>query len=385
MDIKKTPSGSIFRTSSGYNSFIPHPLPPSITWDSKLANALSQADLLIGKLAGVGSKLPNPHLLMRPFITREAVLSSKIEGTQATISEVLAREAGIDKKQISSDMAEVQNYIAALDYGIERLSTMPLSLRLIREIHEKLMHNVRGEHATPGQFRRTQNWIGTPGCTLNTAKYVPPTPDKLMECLGSFETFLHEETLPPLIHAALCHYQFEAIHPFLDGNGRVGRLLITLLLVKQNILPSPLLYPSAFFEATRDEYYRNLYKVSAEGTWNTWLTYFLHGIALQSADTLARIEAINDLINQWLIMIEPSSSRLPATLIRNLAVNPFIGIQKSAEQFGVAFTTAQRAIKKLEAVGIVEQSSQSTRERVYCASKLLAILEQPTQIQSYTE
>ena len=254
MDIQQSPSGQIIKSPKGYRAFLPHPLPPTLEWDITVINALSRADFLLGKLAREGSKLPNPHLLMRPFIAREAVLSSKIEGTQATLGEILEANAGIDLKQNPDDLQEVQNYIIALDYGLSRLQELPLSLRLIKEIHEHLMQGVRGSHATPGELRRTQNWIGPPGCTLNTAKFVPPPSDNLIDCLGELENFLHDRQLPPLIHIAFCHYQFEAIHPFLDGNGRVGRLLITLLLIEQKMLPSPLLYLSAFFEATRDEY-----------------------------------------------------------------------------------------------------------------------------------
>ncbi|MGI9215170.1 MAG: Fic family protein, partial [Gammaproteobacteria bacterium] len=271
MDIQQSPAGQIVKSPKGYNAFVPYSLPPKLEWDNAVVNSLSRADFLLGKLAREGSKLPNPHLLIRPFITREAVLSSKIEGTQATLGEILAANAGANVKQNPADLQEVQNYIKALDYGLGRLAELPLSLRLIKEIHEHLMQGVRGSYATPGEFRRNQNWIGSPGCTLNTAKFVPPPPDNLMDCLGGLENFLHDRSLPPLIHIALCHYQFEAIHPFLDGNGRVGRLLIMLLLVEQRMLPSPLLYLSAFFEATRDEYYKQLYNVSSKGTWHEWL------------------------------------------------------------------------------------------------------------------
>jgi Uncharacterized conserved protein len=274
LDIKKSPSGNVIKTLAGYKSFIPNPLPPQFEWDNALVSSLSRADHILGMLAREGARLPNPHLLMRPFIAREAVLSSKIEGTQATLGEVLAQEAGFVTGRNPDDLQEVHNYIIALNYGIERLKEFPLSLRLIKEIHEKLMQGVRGSHATPGEFRRSQNWIGIPGCTLNTAKYVPPAPDELMNCLGSFEQFLYDRTFPPLIHIALCHYQFEAIHPFLDGNGRVGRLLITLLLIERNLLPAPLLYLSAFFEATRDEYYKQLFDLSSRGAWHNWFSYF---------------------------------------------------------------------------------------------------------------
>ncbi len=242
------------------------------------------------------------------------------------------------------------------------------------------MQSVRGSHATPGEFRTSQNWIGIPGCTLNTAKYVPPLPDKLMECLTSFERFLHDRTLPPLIHIALCHYQFEAIHPFLDGNGRVGRLLITLLLIERKLLPSPLLYLSAFFEATRDEYYRQLYNVSSKGTWHDWLLYFLNGIAIQGLDVLSRAERINELITEWQVKMSNRSDGIAQEIIRNLAVNPYCTTKKVSKKLGIAFTTAQRAISKLEELGIIIQTSEGKRDRIYCANEILNILEEPTKI-----
>jgi Fic family protein len=295
---------------------------------------------LLGKLAREGGKLPNLHLLMRPFITREAVLSSKIEGTQATIGEILAASVGISVQRNPDDLREVQNYIVALDYGIKRLDDLPLSLRLIKEIHHYLMQGVRGSHATPGEFRRSQNWIGTPGCTLNTAKFVPSPPDHLMDCLGEFEKFLHERQLPPLIHTALCHYQFEAIHPFLDGNGRIGRLLIILLLIEQKMLPTPILYLSAFFEATRDEYYKQLYNVSAKGTWQAWLIYFLNGIAVQTEDVLSRVERINDLLNKWKMQAASSTSNVPVLIVEHFAVNPYLTTNRIAEELKIAYSTA---------------------------------------------
>jgi Fic family protein len=317
---------------------------------------------------------------MRPFITREAVLSSKIEGTQATLGEILAANAGAHVKQNPDDLQEVQNYIKALDYGLARLAELPLSLRLITEIHEHLMQGVRGSHATPGEFRRSQNWIGSPGCTLNTAKFVPPPPDNLMDCLGALENFLHDRSLPPLIHIALCHYQFEAIHPFLDGNGRIGRLLIMLLLVEQKMLPSPLLYLSAFFEATRDEYYKQLYNVSSKGTWHEWLIYFLNGVAVQSEDVLSRAERINELLNQWKIVVASGGSQVPVDMVQHFAINPYFTTNKIAEELGIAYSTAQRGVQKLEAAGIIKKTNDNKRDKVYCATEILNILEEPTKI-----
>jgi len=380
MDIKNSPSGKVIKAPTGYYAFIPNPLPPKLEWNNTLVNSLSRADYILGMLSREGSKLPNPHLLMRPFITREAVLSSRIEGTQATLGEVLANDAGINVNTDPDDLQEINNYIATLDYGLKRLQTLPLSLRLIKEMHEKLMQGVRGYHATPGEFRKTQNWIGIPGCTLNTAKYVPPRPEELMDCLSELEKFLHDITLPPLIHVALCHYQFEAIHPFLDGNGRIGRLLIILLLIERKILPSPILYLSAFFEATRDEYYKQLYNVSSKGSWQDWFTYFLNGVSIQSLDVLSRAERINDLLVKWYIMVGSKSEGTVQEIIKHLAINPYFTIMKIAKILNIAFTTAQRAIEKLENLGIISQTSSGKRDRVYCATQILSILEEPTKI-----
>lgn len=377
MDIKSS-AGRTVKTLKGYGAFLPNPLPPRITWDSSLINSLSRADHLLGKLSREGSSLPNPHLFVRPFITREAVLSSKIEGTQATLGEILAAGGGMPVDRSPDDLKEVHNYIAALDYGLKRMGDMPLSLRLICEVHEQLMQGVRGSHATPGEFRRSQNWIGAPGSTLMSAKYVPPAPENLMDILGAFEIFLYDRTLPSLIHVALCHYQFEAIHPFLDGNGRVGRLLIILLLMEHKVLSAPLLYISAFFEATRDDYYRHLYRVSAEGEWSDWLTYFLNGIAAQSVDVLSRTERINNQLSLW--QGQAGGSGAASEVVRYLAVNPYLTTTKVADHLAIAFTTAQRAIEKLELLGILSPVSEAKRGRVYCARQLLAILEEPTKI-----
>jgi Fic family protein len=222
---RRQPHGRRVRCPGGYWAYVPEPLPPRIQWTAGVVSALSAADRAVGRLAGEGRRLPNPHLLIRPFVRREAVLSSRIEGTQATLGELLAAEAGAVVERSPADLRQVGNYVVALEYGVERMRSLPLSLRLVRELHERLMRGVRGDSATPGEFRRSQNWIGRPGCTLTDAAFVPPPPDRLMGCLGAWETFLHDDTLPPLVQAALAHSQFEAIHPFLDGNGRVGRLL----------------------------------------------------------------------------------------------------------------------------------------------------------------
>jgi Fic family protein len=379
---KRQPHGRRVRCAGGYWAFVPAALPPRLTWNDDLAAALSAADRAIGRLAGEGRRLPNPHLLIRPFVRREAVLSSRIEGTQATLGELLAAEAGSAVDRSPADLHAVANYVVALEHGVQRLRSLPMSLRLVRELHEKLMRGVRGDSSTPGEFRRSQNWIGPGGCTLADAAYVPPPADELITFLGAWETFLHEDSLPPLVQIALAHSQFEAIHPFLDGNGRVGRLLITLLLVEKEVLPSPLLFLSAFFEATREEYYARLLGVTERGEWEEWLAYFLSGVAQQADDAVDRIARIDDLLVRWRALVAGSSSRLPERAIDLFAENPYWNVRNLAERLGVAFTTAQRAVDRLASSGVVTLAAEAKRNRVYCARALLEILEEPPRIAS---
>lgn len=378
------PPGRKVRCAGGYTAFVPDPLPPALEWAPPLVRALSDADRLIGRLAGEWGRLPNPQLLIRPFVRREAVLSSRIEGTRATLGELLAAEAGAAVDRSPADLREVANYVVALEHGVKRLKTLPLSLRLTRELHAKLMTGVRGDYATPGEFRKTQNWIGPPGCTLANASYVPPPPDALMDCLGAWEKFLHDRSLPALVQAALMHVGFEAIHPFVDGNGRVGRLLITLFLVERGVLPAPLLYLSAFFEATRADYYERLEGVHARSEWEAWLEYFLNGVARQSEDALSRAERINALVARWKIDLAGASQAV-LKLVDILAENPYCTVRRVEKRLKVAFTTAQRAVERLQAVGILKQVNQAKRDRVYCAKAVLSILEEPVRIQGWPE
>jgi Fic family protein len=242
------------------------------------------------------------------------------------------------------------------------------------------MRGVRGDHATPGEFRRSQNWIGRPGCTLNEATFVPPPPDALLEHLGAWENFLHDRKLPPLVHAALAHYQFETLHPFLDGNGRVGRLLITLQLCERGILPLPLLYLSAFFEATRADYYRGFTDVRERGDWTGWLHYFLNGVARQSEDALSRSERINALLTQWREGLSGSGSQTARDLVNLLGGNPFVTARSAEKKLGVAFNTVVRAIGQLENARIVKEVGEAKRHRVWCCQALLDILEEPARL-----
>ena len=372
----RRPHGRLVRGTGGYQAYVPAALPPAIAWGETIAFSLSAADRSIGRLAGEGRHLPNPHLLIRPFIRKEAVLSSRIEGTQTSLGELLAVEAGAAVERSPADLHEVGNYVVALEYGLRRLNSLPLSLRLVRELHERLMRGVRGDISTPGEFRRSQNWIGRPGSTLEDATYVPPPPAELMPCLAAWERYLHDESMPPLVHAALIHAQFEAIHPFLDGNGRVGRLLITLLMVQRNVLPSPLPYLSAYFERTRQDYYARLLGITERGEWEEWLVYFLDGVAAQSEDAIERIQRIDELLSGWKFELVQDRSRLPERALDMFSANPFWTVRSLAERLDVAFTTAQRAVNRLEALGAVSRVGDERRNRVYCAQAILAVLEE---------
>jgi len=369
-------------TLDGYRAFAPDALPPPaerFVWTSALTSALAEASVLLGRLSNAGKSLPNPYVLMRVFARREAVASSHIEGTQATLGELLASEAGAVVERSPDDVREVANYVAALEHGLARLGELPLSLRLVRELHEKLLAGVRGDIATPGEFRRTQNWIGRSGCTLAEASFVPPPPDALGEHLRLWELFLHDTTEAPLVQAAWMHYQFETLHPFLDGNGRVGRLLIVLLLCVRKTLPAPLLYLSAFFERTRDEYYARLRAVSENSDWAGWLAYFLRGVSLQAADALQRAELIATQLRTWQNECAVTGGRFAAQLAEHFAANPFAKIATLAKRTGASFNTVSRALAFLCERGLVEQLGDNRRDRVFCARKLLQIMEAPAQ------
>ncbi len=270
-------AGRYIKQPSGYSAFIPADLPPKppIKMDSKLIRLLSDAHGSLCRLDGVASVLPNVDLFVAMYVKQEAVLSSQIEGTQSTLENVLEFEVDAKGKDVPKDVEEVVNYVQAMNYGLQRLEELPLSLRLIREIHEILLEGVRGEHRTPGEFRRSQNWIGPAGATINKATFVPPPVNEMKQALGNFEKFLHDEdSFHILVQAGLAHAQFETIHPFLDGNGRVGRLLITFLLCEKGVLHQPLLYLSSYFKAHRAEYYDRLSAIRTDGDWEGWLRFF---------------------------------------------------------------------------------------------------------------
>ena len=277
-DFQEPLQGELVNTPQGILAFVPAPLPPAIAFDTELVRLLSLADARLSELSGMGRQLPNPHLLIAPYMRQEAVLSSRIEGTLASLSDLFEEELrpADGAGPSTADAGEVRNYVVALEHGLARLPELPLSQRFVRELHEKLMHGVRGGDKNPGAFRTHQNFIGTRGSRIDTATFVPPPPDRMPGCLDAWEKFLHERhTLPDLVQCALAHAQFETIHPFADGNGRVGRLLITLFLVERERLSQPLLYLSAYIEANKAEYYERLQRTRTHGDWRGWLAYFL--------------------------------------------------------------------------------------------------------------
>jgi Fic family protein len=377
-DFSSVSPGRILRTNKGYWAFIPKSLPPPINWSSGLITALGEAERNLGRLASLADSLPSPHILVRPFIHREAVLSSRIEGTHASLEDVYQFESWqLPLLENSSDVREVHNYVRALDYGLERSKTLPVSLRLIREIHGILMEGVRGEHLTPGEFRRSQNWIGPPGSTIETATLVPPPLDEMHEALDALEKFIHMPSeIPKLVRAGLIHYQFETIHPFLDGNGRVGRLLVTLLLIEWGLISQALLYLSAFFEAHRLEYYDHLLAVSQGGEWEKWLVFFMRGISSQSLDAISRIERLGQLRigYQERLRTLRAANRLLQTL-DVLFERPIVNIRQVETALKIPYRTAQRYVERLEEIGILHEVSGRDRNRLYRADEILKVLE----------
>jgi Fic family protein len=372
-DFRAPGTGTVVQASGGYTAFVPAPLPPVIVYDADLVLTLSRADCALSELSGIGRQLPNPHLLIAPYVRREAVLSSRIEGTRASLSDLLLDEAEEDRPT-DADVREVRNYVEALEHGLRRLPELPLSLRLVRELHERLMRGVRGGQATPGEFRRSQNWIGPSGSTPVTALYVPPPPDHLMGCLADWETFLHERaSLPDLVQCALMHEQFEAIHPFLDGNGRLGRLLITLFLVERGRLSQPLLYLSSYIEAHRQGYYESLQRVRTDGDWPGWLRFFLAGVeetARAAIGQAGRLLDLHDALRRRLHQ-KPKA----AALLDELFANPYISVSRAARLLKVSNPTARQAITWLQREGLLEEVTGRAWGRLYLARPILAVIE----------
>ncbi|MGC4105162.1 MAG: Fic family protein [Thermomicrobiales bacterium] len=361
--------GHYVRQPQGYRAFVPASLPPDppITLDAELIALLSEADRAIGRLDGSTRNLPNPDLFVAMYVRQEAVDSSRIEGTQSTLQDVLSFELDPRLQTLPQDVEEVVNYVRAMNYGLDRLSTLPLSLRLIREIHGELLNGVRGEDKLPGSFRTTQNWIGPEGAGLLHATFVPPAVADMEASLANFETFLHDDHgLPPLVHCAIAHVQFETIHPFLDGNGRVGRLLIAFLLVYRGVLHRPLLYLSAYLKLRRAEYYDRLMAVRETGDWEGWIRFFLHGVA-ETADEAGKMAIrIVSMQKEHQTLVQQhgfgmNEVRLLDLLFQRLLVNAAL----AAEKLGLTDVTAAKVIRRLEGIGLLDEITGRQRNRIY--------------------
>ncbi|WP_280221860.1 Fic family protein [Nocardia neocaledoniensis] len=365
---------NLVRADKGYRAFSPPPLPPSVSLSPKLVRRLSSADRAVGELAGLGRGLPNQDLFCRALVRREAVLSSRIEGTVASLSDVAMYEAERPARP-QGDVQEVFNYMSAMDHVLDPDRRLPLSLPLLREAHQILMAGVRGDYATPGEFRRSQNWIGPPGSTIDTAKYVPPPPESLWQSLDAFEHFLHADgELPPLLAIAAVHYQFEAIHPFIDGNGRIGRLLAVMLLVEWGLLPGPLLDLSSYIEPRRNRYYEGLLRVSTDGDWPGWFDFFLEVVEEQARDSLARAVRLDALRTELRLRVARArSSGLLPVLVDELFRSPIISIAIAMKALEVSHRAATLNIEKLVETGILVEVTRG-RTRFFAAPDVLAVM-----------
>ncbi|WP_034445816.1 Fic family protein [Butyrivibrio sp. AE2032] len=386
MILKSNRSGAITYQPTGYDAFCPNNLPPNppVCIDDEMQDLLSLADRKLGRLDGITEILPNPELFVAMYVKKEAVLSSQIEGTQASLVDILntTDESGLDKTKDS--IMEVVRYVKAIYYGLDRLGSLPLSLRLIKEIHKELLTDVRGAAKNPGEFRKTQNWIGPTGCTLSTASFVPPPPSEMQKAMEALETFFYEEDhMPALIKIALIHAQFETIHPFLDGNGRMGRLLIIFWLCQKEILSQPLLYLSYYFKLHRGEYYEALNKVRFEGAWEDWIKFFLKGIAETSDEATDSAKAILALKKEYaekLYEVDNGNSNYQR-LLTLLFENPIVSKKQIAKLLNVSEPTASAICMDFCKVGIlVDITPEKQRYKKYKFDKYLSILQKGTEI-----
>ena len=371
----QTAFGEARRTSGrhGYVAYFPAPIPRAIDLGAATVGLLADAEAALGRLAGIGDLLPNPHLLIRPYVLREAVFSTRIEGTRASMADVFELEAGGGAP--NADVEEVLGYIDALTWGLEQ-SELPLSVRLMREMHRRLMDGVRGRDRMPGELRTSQNWIGAPGSTIETAEFVPPPPDELADLLADWESFAHEESaVPLLVQNALLHYQLETIHPFLDGNGRIGRLLIVFMLIARERLPAPLLDVSSYFERDRDSYYAALRGVSESGDAATWIDLFLQAIRTQATEAVARARRLVELRERYRRRAASLSSRNAIALVDLACEAPVLTARLVTERLDVTRPTAGSLLRQLESEGLLVRASTGDRgQQRYVAREILDAL-----------
>ncbi len=361
-----------------YKSFRPSPLPPEIDFDNEMISILTGATKALAALETISSYIPNMNLFVSMYVRKEALLSSQIEGTQATLEDVLDP---LIEKNTNQNVADVVNYIKATEFALERLKSLPLCNRLIKETHAVLMSGVRGQEKNPGEFRTSQNWIGATGSTLKNAKYIPPNPADMIEAISDLEKYINsDDSLDVLIQAALLHYQFETIHPFLDGNGRVGRLLITLFLMEKKVLSSPALYISCFLKKNRIEYYDRMSEVRNKDNYEQWIKFFLNAVkesAEESIDTVKKLSALHD-ANVEKISAMGRASKNAKAVFDYLEQNPIIDIGKTAEDLNLAFSTVSLAVNRLTDAGILVQTNNANRNRVFAYEDYLAILRKDT-------
>ena len=362
-------SGRYVRQPAGYRAFLPAPLPPDppVSVGTRLQRLLSEADLALGRLDGSIQILPNPDLFIMMYVRREAVLSSQIEGTQSSLQDLLAAEAQILSPDQPRDVAEVVNYVAAMNHAIARLGDLPVCVRLIREIHERLLQGVRGSALTPGELRRSQNWIGPGGCTLTEASFVPPPPHEVPGALSDLERFLYaDDDVPLLLKIGLMHAQFETIHPFLDGNGRVGRLLITFLLCEKGVLRKPVLYLSYFFKKHRPRYYELLQAIRDDGDWEGWLAFFLQGVAevsVQATETARRILALREQHRTDIATGLGYSAGNGHRVLEHLYARPIVSVNEVRDLIGVTYQAANQLVDRIVALGILQEITGQVRNR----------------------
>lgn len=375
-------AGRFMKQSAGYTAFIPAPLPPDppVHMDAAMIGLLSHADRAVGRLDGVARTLPNPDLFVAMYVRREAVLSSQIEGTQSTLEDVLAFELDPMQREVPQDVEEVVNYVRAMNYGLERLATLPLSLRLIREIHGELLSGVRGADKLPGEFRRSQNWIGPGGADLSRATFVPPPVPEMTEALHDLEGFLHaDDGLPMLVRCGLAHAQFETIHPFLDGNGRVGRLLITFQLVHGGILHRPLLYLSYYIKRHKAEYYDRLMAVREDGNWEGWLRFFLRGVAETAEEATTTAEAIVGLREEHRALLQEEGLGLNGLRLLDLLFQrPLVNVNLVRESLGgSSYNTANNLVEQFTDLGLLREVTGKQRNRVFRYTPYWRLLQEP--------
>lgn len=376
-------AGHLITNLSGemaYKSFVPTPLPPkpSIELTEDMINLLIKANSQLAVLESIATRIPNVELFISMYVRKEALMSSQIEGTQATLEDVLDP---MIEANTNRDVADVVNYIKATEFAIKRLHELPLCNRLIKETHAVLMEGVRGQEKSPGEFRRSQNWIGGQGSTLKNARYIPPSPDDMIEAMSDLEKYINaDDELDALIRAALIHYQFETIHPFLDGNGRVGRLLITLFLMEKKVLSTPALYISYFLKKNRVEYYDRMTEVRAKGNYEQWVTFFLRALLESAEDATATIDELITLHDKNAAVISGMgrAAKNAMLVFEYLEANPIIEIRKTAEALSITFNTASSAVKRLVDAGILVQTTNASRNRTFAYEDYLSILRKGT-------